>query len=61
VRRRHGLILLEDFRPGIAERLGIGRLVGHAGGDVIRAAQLSAIPPRIAPNLHHVDKGQERV
>jgi hypothetical protein len=24
VRRRHGLILLEDFRPGIAERLGIG-------------------------------------
>jgi hypothetical protein len=36
------------------------RLVVHAGWDVIRAAQLSAIPPRIAPDLRHVDKGQER-
>ena len=34
---------------------------GDAGWDVIRAAQLSAIPPRIAPGLQHVDKGQERV
>ncbi len=37
------------------------RLVGHAGWDVIRAARLSAIPPRISSGLQHVGKGQARV
>src|ERR1700752_3730639 len=29
----------------------------HAGWNVIQAARLSAIPPRTAPGLQHVDKG----
>ena len=33
---------------------------GHAGGNVIREARPFAIPPRIAPGLRHVDKGQGR-
>jgi hypothetical protein len=39
----------------------ICRLLGYAGWRVIRAARLSAIPPRIAPGHRHVDKGQARL